>query len=163
MCDFILEDIAADPCPNPAGVEPTLKITDVTQLTSIGAATNHVVSTITPATGGVVASYTGIRVDADLKSTQNDDGTYTTNGVLFIPRQAAAKAKQLNSLGKSEANILEWPMLNGERVLLGSLTHPCTVYVDAEVKPRNGYRLRVVWTEHANLPYHVTGSGLVSD
>ena len=98
-----------------------------------------------------------------MKSTQNDDGTYTTNGVLFLPRQAAAKAVALNTLGKSEANLVEWPMLNGERVLLGSMTHPVTVYVDAEAKPRNGYRLRVVWTEHANLPYHVTGAGMVSD
>ena len=163
MCDFLLEDILGDPCPNPAGVEPTLKMTDVTQMTSIGAAVNHVVSTFTPATDGVVVSFTGQRIDADLKSTQNDDGTYTTNGVLFLPRQAATKAKFLNTLGKSEAMLVEWPMLNGERVLLGAMNHPCTVYCDAEVKPRNGYRLRLVWLEHANLPYHVTGAGMVSD
>lgn len=163
MCDFLLEDIGADPCPNPAGVEPQFKITDVTQIATIGAAVGHVVSTITPITDGLVRSFTGIRIDADLKSTQNDDGTYTTNGVLFLPRQAADKAEFLNTLGKSEANIIEWPMLNGVRQLIGSKTHPCTVYCDAEAKPKNGYRLRVVWTEHANLPYHVTGSGLVSD
>lgn len=167
MCDFILENIDADPCPNPAGVVPTLKITDVLQVKTIGAAVDHVAGTITlktalelPAAGGKAKTFKGIRIDADCKSTQNDDGTYTTEGVLFIPRQAAAKAKFLNTLGKSEAHILEVPMKNGERVLIGGLDHACTVYVDAETKPKNGYRLRYRWEEHADLPLHVTGAGI---
>ena len=51
MCDFILENIDADPCPNPAGVVPTLKITDVLQVASIGAAVDHVEGTITLKSG----------------------------------------------------------------------------------------------------------------
>lgn len=163
MCDFILENIDADPCPNPAGVVPTLKITDVLQVASIGAAVDHVAGTITlksGSPGGKAKTFKGIRIDADCKTTQNDDGTYTTEGVLFIPRQSATKAKFLNSLGKSEAHILEVPMKNGERVLLGGLDHACKVFCDAETKPNNGYRLRYRWEEHADMPLHLTGAGI---
>lgn len=163
MCDFVLENIPADPCPNPAGVTPTMKITDVTQILSIGATVGHVAGTIamvTTPTAGEAKTFVGLRIDADCKTTQNDDGTYNTEGVLIIPRQAPEKAAFLNTLGKSEAQILEIPLKNGARLLIGSLDHACTVYCDAEAKPNNGYRLRYKWTEHVDLPLHVTGAGI---
>lgn len=167
MCDFILENIEGDPCPNPAGVEPTLKITDVMQVASIGATVDHVAGTITLKTnvqlapdGGKAKKFKGIRIDADCKTTQNEDGTYNTEGVLIIPRQSSAKAKFLNTLGKSEAHILEVPLKNGARLLIGGLDHACKVYCDAEAKPNNGYRLRYRWEEHTDLPLHVTGAGI---
>lgn len=143
---------------NAPGLKTIVYLACADDITSIGAATNHAVSTITEAASQGFFPINITRKDNDLKSTPNEDGGYTTEMKGFISKQAAAKANILTQLATDE-NYIGIPVdQNGVQHILGSLDHPIKVRAEAVTTPKNGYNLTFTWEGHADLPYIYTGT-----
>ncbi len=157
-CTVLLANIAAEQCPVKPGLTTVLKLAFINDLTSIGAAVNHAVSTITaPATKGFYAINCS-KKESDQKTTPNENGGFTTEVKYFVSKQEAAKSNVFNSLNAVESLVAITADQNGERTIVGALDHPVMAKVEATKNPRNGYILTLVWEEHGNLPYHFTGT-----
>ncbi len=151
---------------NAASIKPTWKVSCEDEITSIGAATDHSVSTITmraaaagppEVTAGKFYAFAGSRKDADLKTTQDPEtGVFTTEAKLFIPKQASAKAVILNNLGEDN-NIIIVQDMNGAKRIIGEMGNPANITVEETTNPKNGYTLTLTW-QSGYSPYFFTGT-----
>lgn len=157
-CADNLTHIAAEQCPTRPGLKSKFWLAQTDALTAIGAATNHEVSTITAASGDGFYALNGSRKDTDQKSTPDENGGYTTEVKFFLSRQTAAKHLNLSGLNGVEAFVAITEDLNGQKEIIGSLTEPAMVMVEATKIPKNGYNVTIKWENHADLPYIFTGS-----
>lgn len=157
-CVCSLANIEAECGRNAPGLKTTLYLACLDDLTSIGAATNHAVSTITPVTDKGFYALAILRKDNDLKSTPNENGGFTTEMKGFISKQTAAKAKILTDLATDENYIGIATDQNSTKWILGAIDHPVKVRAEAVTTPKNGYNVTVTWEEHADLPYSFTGT-----
>jgi hypothetical protein len=158
MCTLVLATVARDQCPNRPGLTAEFSLGFTTDITSIGAATDHSVATITMVATKVFYRIAASRKESSLETVPNENGGFTTTAKYFITRQQAAKAKIFNSINATEALIAVVTDQNGEDQILGSLAHPVMVTVKPTVTPRNGYELTITWEEHSDLPFFFTGS-----
>lgn len=157
-CECNLANIDKECGRNAPGLQTVVHLACVDDLTSIGAATNHVVSTITPVTDMGFYEINIIRKDNDLKSTEQEDGGYNTELKGFISKQASAKAAVLTNLATDENYVAIAVDQNGLKHILGSKTHPIKVRKNAVTTPKNGYELTLLWEGHADLPLHFSGT-----
>lgn len=157
-CTCNLDDIEAECGRNAPGLKTVLHVACVGDITSIGAATNHVVSTITPVTDKGFFKFNIIRKDNDLKTTPGEDGGYTTELKGFISKKAAAKAKILTSLSTDENYVVIPEDQNSYKEIVGATDHPCKIKVESVVTPKNGYNVTVLWEGHGDLPYSFSGT-----
>lgn len=157
-CECNLANIDKECGRNAPGLKTILHIACGDDLTSIGAATNHAVSTITPVTDKGFFKINIIRKDNDLKTTPNDDGGYNTELKGFISKKSAAKANVLTNLSTDENYVVIAEDQNSYKEILGAKDHPVKVKVEAVTVPKNGYNLTVLWEGHADLPYQFTGT-----
>jgi hypothetical protein len=157
MCDCNLATIARECGRNAPGLSTQINVGCVDDITSIGAATNHVVNTITMASTKTFFTFNITRKDNDLKSTPNENGGYTTELKGFISKKAAAKSKVLTNLPSDENFVVLATDQNAYTEILGSLAHPVKIKAEAVTTPKNGYNVTVMWEEHADLPYQFTG------
>lgn len=158
MCDCNLDDIERECGRNAPGLKTKIYPACVDDVASIGAATNHVVSTITMASTKTFFTLNIIRKDNDLKSTPGEEGGYTTELKGFISKKAAAKAKILTNLPSEENFIVLCTDQNGYTEILGSTDHPVKIKAEAVTTPKNGYNITVTWDGHADLPYNFSGT-----
>ncbi len=157
-CVCNLDNVDAECGRNAPGLKTIIDLACVGDITSIGAATDHEVSTITPVTNKGFYMINILRKENDLKTTPNEDGGYNTEFKGFISKQAAAKANILTSLATDENYIGLIRDQNGVRYIIGSVDHPARLRVEATVTPKNGYTLTGLWEGHANLPLIFTGT-----
>lgn len=143
---------------NAPGLKTTFYVAAVDDVSAIGAATNHVVSTITMVSTKVFYAFNAIRKDNDLNSEPGEDGGFTTNGKYFIPKQSSAKSNILTQLSSEENYIVVTEDQNGQKDLIGSLTHPIKIRVKPVKTPKNGYELTLLWDGHADIPYVFSGT-----
>ena len=166
-CDCNIDDIARECGKNAGGVKPLLYITCEDEVASIGAASDHAVSTITmraaddPITKGYFRQWKCSRKDSDFKSTQDEEGgQWNTEFKYFIPKQAATKAVVLNNLGEDN-NIGVVTDMNGAKRIVGELGNPVNITVEEVTTPKNGYAVTGKWTSGYS-PYFFTGTPDVS-
>lgn len=157
-CPCNLADIEGECGRNAPGLKTVVHVACVGDLTSIGAATNHVVSTITPVTDMGFFKFTIIRKDNDLKTTPQEDGGFNTEMKGFISKKAAAKAKVLTSLATDENYIVIPEDQNSYKEILGAIDHPCKIRVESVTTPKNGYNVTVLWEGHSDLPLSFSGT-----
>lgn len=157
MCTCNLANIARECGRNAPGLKTDLQVGCVGDITSIGAATNHEVSTISMAATKTFFTFSITRKDNELKSTRNENGGYTTELKGFISKKAAAKAKILTNLPSDENFVVLSTDQNAYTEVLGALDHPVKIMVNSTTTPKNGYEVTVMWEEHADLPYSFTG------
>lgn len=146
---------------NAPGLKTIIYLACVDDITTIGAASSHVVSTITEVTDQGFFPISIIRKDNDLKTTPGEDGGYTTECKGFISKQSAAKANVLTQLTTDENYVAIVVDQNGKQWILGSTSHPIKAKAEAVTTPKNGYNLTLTWDGHADLPYEY--SGTISD
>lgn len=162
-CECNIDDIARECGKNAGGVKPLLHLTCEDEVATVGAATDHVVSTITmraadaPITKGYFRRWYPSRRDADFKSTQNEEGgQWETEFKYFIPKQASAKAVVLNNLGEDNSFAIVTDM-NGAKRIVGELGNPCNITVEEVTTPKNGYIVTGKWTSGYS-PYFFSGT-----
>lgn len=143
---------------NAPGLKTIVYLACVDDITSIGAATAHVVSTITEVASQGFFPINIIRKDNDLKTTPGEDGGYTTELKGFVSKQSAAKSNVLTQLATDENYIGIAVDQNGKQWILGSVDHPIKAKVEAATTPKNGYTLTLTWEGHADLPYEYSGT-----
>lgn len=143
---------------NAPGLKTIVYLACVDDITSIGAASSHAVSTITEVASQGFFPINITRTENDMKTTPNDGGGYTTELKGFISKQSAAKANVLTQLATDE-NYIAIPVdQNGLQHILGATDHPIKAKVEAVTVPKNGYNLTLTWEGHADLPYIYTGT-----
>lgn len=157
-CTTTLANIAAEQCPVKPGLKTELALGLVNDITSIGAAVNHAVSTITMESTKTFYKIMCSKKESDQKSTPNENGGFNTEVKYFITKQEAAKSNILTSLNGVEALVAITTDQNNEKTIVGAKDHPVMSKVEATKNPRNGYILTLTWEEHADLPYHFTGT-----
>lgn len=157
-CTITLADTAAELCASKPGLKTRMWWAKVSDITSIGAATDHVVSTITPvSTKGFYLLYI-TRKDNDQASTPNENGGYTTEIKGFISKQEAAKSKVFTQANGAEAFIFITEDQNGLKHIIGSVDHPVMVTFKPTTTPKNGYELQAKWDEHSDIPFIFSGT-----
>lgn len=157
-CACNQDDIDRECGRNAPGLKTVVHVACVDDLSAIGAATNHVVSTITPETDKGFFKWNIIRKDNDLKSTPNEDGGFNTEMKGFISKQTAVKSNILTGLATEENYIAIPEDQNGQKDILGSLAHPIKIRVEPTKTPKNGYNVTMTWEGHADIPYVFSGS-----
>jgi len=143
---------------NAPGMKTVFWLACVDDATSIGAATAHVVATITMVATKVFFPIHCIRKDNGLKSTPGEDGGFTTEGTYFISKQAAAKSNILTGLAAEENYIAITEDQNAQKDILGSTTHPIKVKITPTKTPKNGYEVKLVWDGHSDIPFIFSGT-----
>lgn len=156
-CVCNLAEVAKNCERNAPGLRTTVYLACVDDVSSIGAATAHVVSTITMVTDKLFYPIAIIRKDNDLKTTEQEDGGYNTELKVFISKKKAAKAAILTSMSSDENYIALVVDQNGYVEILGSLEHPIKVRKNSTVTPKNGYELTGLWEGHGDFPYSFSG------
>lgn len=160
-CACNLDTIGEECNRNAPGLKTVIHLACVDDISSIGAATSHAVSTITPVTTDPVSGFVKFNItrkDNDEKTTPNENGGYTTEVKGFIAKQSAAKSAILTLQNGVENKIAITEDQNGLKDIIGSLSHPCSVSVESVKTPKNGYNITIKWEEHADLPYIFTGT-----
>lgn len=147
---------------NAPGLKTQLYLACVDDISAIGAATAHVVSTITMVSTKLFYIFNILRKDNELTSEPNEDGGYTTTCKGFISKQAAAKANILTQLASEENYIGVVVDQNGVKYILGATDHPIKVRTKAVTTPKNGYEITATWDGHADLPYTFSGTPTTS-
>lgn len=143
---------------NAPGMQTIIYLACADDITSIGAATGHAVSTITMVALKKFFPINITRKDSDLKVTPGEDGGHTSELKGFISKQSAVKAAILTNLATDENYVALAVDQNGYVEILGSLAHPVKAKVEATKTPKNGYTLTITWDGHADLPYSFTGT-----
>lgn len=157
-CTTILANVAAEQCAVKPGLTTVLLLAFVGDLTSIGAAVDHAVSTIAATAPKGFYSINCSKKESDQSSKPNENGGFTTEVKYFVSKQEASKSNIFNSLNGVESLVAITTDQNGEKTIIGALDHPVLSKVEASKNPRNGYTLTLTWEEHGNLPYHFTGT-----
>ena len=130
----------------------------VEDITTIGAATNFEVSTITMVAAKTFYKIAASRKESSQESVPNENGGYTTTIKYFVAKQEASKSKILNSLNGTEALVAISIDQNGFKNILGAKDHPLMCRIRATKNPRNGYEIELIWEEHGDLPLGFTGT-----
>ena len=143
---------------NAPGLKTIVYLACVDDITSIGAATAHVVSTITEVASQGFFPINITRKDNDMKSTPSDDGGYTTELKGFISKQAAEKANILTQLATDENYVAIAVDQNGIQHILGAVDHPIKAKAEPVTTPKNGYNITLTWEGHADIPYIYSGT-----
>lgn len=157
-CTPLLANIIQEKCPVKPGLKTDVALAYVDDIATIGAATDHAVGTITMESTKVFYKVQCSKKEADQKSTPNENGGFTTEVKYFVTKQDAAKSKILNSISGVESLVAITTDQNNEKTIIGAKDHPIMSKVEATKTPRNGYLLTLTWEEHADLPYHFTGT-----
>lgn len=157
-CTCNLATIDRNCARNAPGLKTVLYVACVDDISSIGAATNHVVSTITMATDKVFFAWNVTRKDNDMKVSPQDGGGYNTEASFFISKQEATKHNVLTNLSTDENYVVVTEDQNDLKEIVGSVLHPCRVTVEAVKTPKNGYNVKVLWDGHADLPLTFSGT-----
>lgn len=162
-CECNIGTIERECGQNAAGVKPTLYVTCEEQVATIGAATDHAVSTITmkaaaaPDPAGKFFKWYGSRRLGEYKSTQNEEsGAWETEAKYFLPKMTSAKSAILNALGVDNSIAIITDM-NGSQRIVGELDNPCNVFTEGSANGTNGYTVTIKWTS-AHEPYFFTGT-----
>jgi hypothetical protein len=165
-CVCNLDTIGAECGRNAPGLKTILYIACIDDIESIGAATAHAVSTITPAddgedppvvTGGFV-EISIIRTDNNQETVPGETGGQTTTITGFVSKQSAAKSNILTQPDGNENFIVVTKDQNNLMNIIGDLEHPAKITVGAVKAPRNGYNVTVTWEGHSDLPLIFTGT-----
>jgi hypothetical protein len=143
---------------NAPGLKTILYLACADDITSIGAATAHAVSTITEVATQGFFPINIIRKDNDLKSTPGEDGGFTTELKGFISKQTAAKSNVLTQFATDENYIAIAVDQNGVQHILGSIDHPIRAKAEPVTTPKNGYNVTLTWEGHSDIPYIYTGA-----
>lgn len=143
---------------NASGLDRQLYITGQDKVSTIAAATAHVISTdITYPVGGKFYKWGFAKKDASYESERDpESGLWKTTVKIFILKLEAAKTYILNAQ-TGENLIAIVPDRNGAQRLIGSLTNGCMVTVKEVTTPTNGYEVQILW-ESAYAPYFYTGA-----
>lgn len=157
-CTPTLAAIAAEQCPSKPGLKTVVALAYASDITSIGAAVGHAVSTITMVATKTFKSINVSRRESEQGTVPGDEGGYTTTAKYFITLQEAAKSTILNGLNGTESLIAITIDQNGDQKILGSLDHPVRIKIGATTNPRNGYTIEIMWEEHSDLPLHFSGA-----
>lgn len=157
-CTSTLATIAKENCPSRPGLKTTVYLALSSDITTIGAAVAHAVSTITMVATKVFAKFGADRKDNGQESVPNENGGYTTTAKFFMLRQEAAKSGILTGMNMVENFVVITEDQNGQKDILGSTDHPVMLTAKAVKSPRNGYEVEVKWEEHADLPFVFTGT-----
>lgn len=158
-CTITLANVAKGTCPNRSGLSELLHATVRTDIATIGAATNHSVSTVTMEATKKFVVIEAVRENNSQDSTPNDNGTFDTEIKYFVPHQEATKSAVFTQMtGGSDAFVAITDDRNGEKNIIGTKTHGCMMKAKAVKTPKNGYELTISWTDHDNLPLFFTGT-----
>ena len=143
---------------NAPSMKPTLYASCPDQITSIGAATAHVVADITMETtpAGLFFSWGTSRKDIEFETEQDENGQWNTTAKYFIAKQSAVKAAILNNLGEDNSILIAEDQ-NGNKRIIGALDNPADIKVKETSSPKNGYEVSINWTSGYS-PYFYTGS-----
>ena len=147
---------------NAPGLKTQIYVACVDDISSIGAATAHVVSTITMVATKLFYIWNVRRQENNLVSEPQDDGGYNTTGTFFISKQEAAKHNILTSLSSDENYIVVTQDQNDLKEIIGSTAHPARITVNPVKAPRNGYNISVLWEGHPDIPYTFSGTPTTS-
>ena len=147
---------------NAPGLKTQFYVACVDDISAIGAATNHVVATITMVATKLFYIWNIIRQDNNLVSEPQENGGYNTTLTGFISKQEAAKHNILTSLSTDENYVIVTVDQNGMKEILGSLDHPVKISVAPAKAPRNGYTITALWEGHSNLPLAFSGTPTTS-
>lgn len=158
MCQCNISTIDRECGRNAPGLTTILYVACVDELTAIGAATNHVVSTITPVATKGFFKWNITRKDNDEKTTPGENGGHTTEVKGFISKQSAPKSNILTNLPSEENFVVITEDQNGQKDIIGSLTHPCKIKAEPVKTPKNGYNITIMWEEHADIPLIFSGT-----
>lgn len=165
-CECSVADIARECAANAAGMKPLVYVTCEDEVSTIAAATDQSVATITmrsassgpPAvTKGYFRRWYPNSKGFEFKSDQDaESGTWKTEAKFFIPKTTSAKSTVLTGLGEDN-NILVVTDKNGAKRILGELENPANVVTSEVAQPKNGYNVTVTW-ESAVSPFFFTGT-----
>jgi hypothetical protein len=158
MCTCNLAAVNKECGRNAPGLKTIVYLACADDITSIGAATAHAVSTITEVATQGFFPINIIRKDNDLKSTPGEDGGYTTELKGFISKQSAAKSNVLTQFATDENYIAIAVDQNGVQHILGSIDHPIRAKAEPVTVPKNGYNVTFTWEGHADIPFIYTGT-----
>lgn len=161
-CTCNLATIDRNCARNAPGLKTQIYVACVDDISSIGAATNHVVSTITMVSTKLFYIWNIVRKENDLKSTPQEDGGYNTEGTFFISKQEAAKHNILTKLSADENYIVITEDQNDLKEIIGSTSHPARITVEPVKTPKNGYNIKVLWDGHGDIPYTFSGTPTTS-
>lgn len=161
-CVCNLATISKNCARNAPGLKTQFYVACVDDISAIGAATNHVVATITMVATKLFYVWNVIRADNNLVSEPQENGGYNTTLTAFISKQEAAKHNVLTSLSTDENYVLVTVDQNGLKEIIGSLDHPVTIRVAPAKAPRNGYTLTALWQGHGDLPLTFSGTPTIS-
>jgi len=143
---------------NAPGLKTIVYLACADDITSIGAASAHAVSTITEVATQGFFPINIIRKDNDLKSTPGEDGGFTTELKGFISKQTAAKSNVLTQFATDENYIAIAVDQNGVQHILGSIDHPIRAKAEPVTTPKNGYNVTLTWEGHSDIPFIYTGT-----
>lgn len=154
-CCANLDHIAQHCGGNSPGIATTVYVACKDDITSIGAATANVVSTIT----GDFFSWSISKFDQSYTGeAEGDDDSLSFNHTLsvFIPRMSPAKTDTLNSILGGEMIVI-FTDRNGETYILGDLDEGASIRSTPQTNDKNGYVVTISWTTNRML-YNYTGS-----
>jgi len=161
-CTCNLATIDKNCARNAPGLKTQFYVACVDDISSIGAATNHVVSTITMVSTKLFYLWNIIRQDNNLVSEPQENGGYNTTLTGFISKQEAAKHNVLTALSTDENYIVVTQDQNGLKEILGAVDHPVKIRINPVKAPRNGYNVTLLWEGHSDLPLTFSGTPTTS-
>lgn len=154
-CCANLNHIAQHCGGNSPGLATTIYVACKDDITSIGEATNNVVSTIT----GDFFSWSISKFDQSYTGEpEGDDDSLSFNHEVsvFIPRMNPAKTDVLNSILGGEMIVI-FTDRNGETYILGDLDEGATIRSAPQTNDKNGYVVTISWTTNRML-YNYDGT-----
>jgi hypothetical protein len=151
-CCIDLNHIEATCGNNAAGLKRILGIACGSHVTTIPAADGHKITTpvtlraavaasgSTPAvTAGEIFEWHFAREDQSYTSKRNKDtGEWETELKIFIPKMEAEKSDILNN-ATGDDKIVFFTDRNGKKRIVGDKEDGCTVNVEEQATPKNGY------------------------
>lgn len=153
-------------CKSRAGMKPHTYITCFDEVSSIGAATDMEVATISmraAATGppavdaGKFYKISHARKDGDYVSEMNEEtGMWETKGKFFVSKLQAKTSAALDGLGPEMGIVLPTDN-NGQRRIVGDLDLPASFKITEQTTGKNGYMVEYMW-ESDHAPYFFTGT-----
>jgi hypothetical protein len=135
-----------------------LSVVGADDITTIAAATAHVISTdFTMVATKVFFKWNFAKEDNSYTSERDPEtGLWKTEVKIFVPKLQATTTNILNGMN-GDNYIVVVKDLNGKNRLIGALDNGCRVAVKEQTSPKNGYEITISW-ESANAPYFYTGA-----
>lgn len=132
-----------------------LYITSADNITTIPAASNHVISS-NMTMSGLFYEWFFSKEESSYSSEIDENGMWQTEVKIFIEKQTSAKSHILNGVNGDNyvAIVVD---RNGESRLIGDTTNGCRIRVRETTTPKNGYEVTITW-ESPLAPYFYTGT-----